>query len=94
MVKLKDILSKSVLVGITKEISTGKTETEQYLGVFEKMDDEAIYLRREDGSIATLPPCLESFTIAEPAVYRLKCSGEQVVNPDYLSCWTMKKPKK
>ncbi len=83
-----DIRGKTVLVGVRNEIAPGEFEYMQYFGVLESMDD-VIRIRQEDGSIMTIPPDLNSFEKAEPGVYRLKCSGEHITNPDLISCWSV-----
>ena len=78
MVELKDILGKTVLAGIKREINPWKFDSVQVFGVFERMDSEAAHIRLEDGMDFTLPPCLKSVTKADPGEYMLKCSGERV----------------
>ena len=41
------------------------------------------------GEIFNLPPDLRSFERASPGEYRLKSTGEMVVDPDYLCTWTI-----
>jgi hypothetical protein len=38
-----------------------------------------------------LPPDLESFKKAPPGEYKFKSTGEVVVNPDYMTSWTIVK---
>jgi hypothetical protein len=45
---------------------------------------EVIEVRRADtGDIFTLPPALEAFAPAPPGEYRLRSTGEVVVDPDF-----------
>jgi hypothetical protein len=41
------------------------------------------------GSEFTLPPATNRFEQADAGVYRLKASGEEVVDPDLLCTWTL-----
>src|SRR5688572_32819086 len=56
--------------------------------------DETMITMRLDGSDEefTLPPDLESFEPAQPGEYRLRTTGEVVVNPDLLASWTIRAP--
>jgi len=40
----------------------------------------------------TLPPDLGAFDRAQPGEYRLGTNGETVVDPDYVSTWTVRAP--
>ena len=37
----------------------------------------------------TLPADADGFLAARPGVYRLKDTGEEVVNPDFTTVWTV-----
>lgn len=41
----------------------------------------------------TLPPAPEAFEAAAPGEYRLRETGEVVVDPDYTSTWTVRAPE-
>ncbi|HZK81678.1 MAG TPA: hypothetical protein VFC46_11435 [Humisphaera sp.] len=38
-----------------------------------------------------LPPDLRSLKPARPGIYRLRSTGQEIENPDYLTTWTCKK---
>lgn len=39
-----------------------------------------------------LPPQTDTFVRANPGTYRLRSTGEEVENPDYISNWTINPP--
>ena len=45
----------------------------------------------DDSEIYWLPPHLEAFQPAEPGEYRLRSTGEVLVDPDFVSTWTIEK---
>jgi hypothetical protein len=45
-----------------------------------------------DGEMYRLPPDLSAFVDAPPGEYRLRSTGEVVVNPDVTASWTIKSP--
>ena len=48
--------------------------------------------RQDTGDEFTLPADMSALTIAAEGEYRLKPSGDVVVDPDYLAVWTIQKP--
>ena len=90
--KLKDLLGKTVIVGITRITHKEELiEQKQFVGRFESMD-ETIHIKLADGTDFTLPPDLRSFQRAKPGVYILRSTGEEVINPDFTSSWTVQAP--
>lgn len=89
MMKLKEVIGKTILVGLLDE--TDENATVQYYGLIEGMDEDGLVIKLEDDSRFTLPPTLENISPAEPGVYRMKCSGEHIENPDFISCWKISK---
>lgn len=82
-------IGKTVLVGIS---TFSKDETlinrYQYFGKIISIDD-VMSIEKPNGEITTLPPDIKSLKKAQPGVYTLKSSGEQVENPDYTSMWSV-----
>jgi hypothetical protein len=84
-----DLIGKRLLVGLTYLDADGEVvSTVQFSGVIaEGGGDEMLSVRRDDnGEIFTLPPEVEP---APPGEYRLRSTGEVVVDPDYLATWTI-----
>jgi hypothetical protein len=65
-------------------------EQKQKHGLIVSADDEAVYVRLS-GSLEEfgLPPRLEAFQEAEEGEYRLRETGEVVIDPDLLCTWTI-----
>lgn len=92
----KAILGKHLLVGVTH-----RNHNDEVTGL-EQFHGEIIRASREEGIILRLggtdierwvPPDLSRLEPATPGNYRLKDSGEGVVDPDLLSTWTVYPPK-
>jgi hypothetical protein len=85
----------TVLVGITYNEPTGD-RLEQFYGTVMSADPEqGITLRLEGsrlGETYYLPPDLRAFFAARPGSYRLRSTGEEVVNPDYTATWSITPP--
>lgn len=91
---LSELLGKSVLVGITRIDPDGEVAShEQFHGHVESLDDGLVHIRvAGSGANFTLPPDASSFVRARPGHYRLRSTGEVVVNPDFTSSWTVRAP--
>lgn len=90
----KSLLGKHVLIGITYVDAKGKvleqvqkhgmvTASGRKKGIGVKLDGKL------KGETFWLPPDLRVFQKASPAEYRLRSTGEVVVNPDLLATWTV-----
>jgi hypothetical protein len=91
----KAVIGKRLLVGVAY-----RNHTEEVTGI-EQFHGEIIRASREEGIIVRLsgsgeerwvPPDLSRLEPAAPGNYRLKGSGEVVVDPDFLSAWTVYSP--
>jgi len=82
---------KRLLVGVTYEDHAGAViRQEQFHGLIVEADENEIVIERNDtGERQSLPPELMK---APPGEYRLRTTGEVVVDPDYLAQWTMQEP--
>ena len=85
-----------VLVGITYDEPTGPRQ-EQFFGTVIGTDpDKGVTLRLEgqrSGETYFLPPDLRAFAPARPGSYRLRETGEVVIDPDFTTTWTITPPK-
>lgn len=79
-------LGKRLLVGITYETHAGEfLRQEQFHGLIVQAGKDCIVIERADsGERVSLPPELQK---APPGEYRLRSTGEVVVDPDYLAKW-------
>jgi len=89
---IEELTGGTVLVGITRLNHKGELiEQMQYVGVVTSMD-EVLHIKLRNGGDLTLPPELSAFTRAEPGIYRLRQTGEEVENPDFTASWTVYSP--
>lgn len=87
-------IGKHLLLGLTYVDCEGAvTEQVQMHGVIARIDDKGIFVDRADGDGEfSLPPDVASLTPAAPGEYRLRSTGEVVVDPDFVSSWTINAP--
>jgi hypothetical protein len=91
----EQIIGRHVLVGVTYEDRHGAVERrEQLHGCVIIADAErGVAVQRVGSSkVYWLPPDLRGWEPAPPGEYRLKSTGEVVVDPDYLTTWTVTPP--
>ena len=90
----RELIGSLVVVGITYVDRDGNESRYQLAGSVEKVDDEVIEIRLQDGSTFTLPPAPEAFQPAEAgAVYTLASTGEQINSPAFLATFTVDPPE-
>ena len=93
----REVMGKYVLIGVTVLDHTGKLlEQKQFHGKVTQADPRSGFsiqlLGEREGEHEALPPDTRAFQKARPGEYRLKATGEVVVDPDYTAMWTYRKP--
>jgi hypothetical protein len=93
-VKANQLIGKHVLIGITVvEHDETFVEQRQMHGDVVRADREAIIVRlRGSGEEYNLPPDPSAFHPAPPGEYRLRSTGEVVLDPDFTTTWTLTQP--
>jgi hypothetical protein len=88
------LIGKYVLVGITRIDAAGEPiEKGERHGRITSVDGDAgIKIALADGEILTLPPDPNAFREAKPGIYRLRSTGEEIVDPDLTTVWTIREP--
>ncbi|MGN0162523.1 MAG: hypothetical protein ACI4EA_02925 [Candidatus Ornithomonoglobus sp.] len=90
MITYRKLRGKRILVGLTyTSVSGTSCKTEQFCGVIEEADKNGITVRKQDGGLFELPPDLRALKRAQPGEYMLKTTKEVVINPDFLTTWTI-----
>jgi hypothetical protein len=88
-------LGKYILVGVSYYDHAGNfIEQVQMHGVIDSISSEGmkIALRgTREGETWTMPPNLDSVSIANPGIYSLRSTGEEIENPDLVSTWNVTK---
>jgi len=92
-----ELLGKTVLVGVTIFDKRGnELGQEQFFGKIKTADAVsgiAIELQgARAGETKKLPPATHVYEKALPGTYKLRSTGESVVNPDYTSTWSLTRP--
>jgi hypothetical protein len=92
----ESLIGKRVLVGITYENRRGEMmRTEQVFGTVSSADPRGIRVALDGvrhGETKWLPPSTGVFRPAPRGEYRLRSTGEVVVDPDFTAQWTVKQP--
>ena len=92
--KAARLIGKHALVGLTYLNADGTLrEQVQLHGRITAVDETMITMRLHGSDEEfTLPPDFRRFEPAQPGEYRLRTTGEVVVNPDLLASWTITAP--
>lgn len=92
------LVGKSLLIGVTYlDKSERLVEQKQLYGTIISADPKSgitVQLGgNRQGEAFKLPPDLAAIQAAKPGEYRLRSTGETVVNPDLVTTWTVTAPK-
>jgi hypothetical protein len=89
--KAREYIGKTVLLGVTYLDHDEKFKAQrQWIGTitaFSNADGIRIKLRDSDEPCA-LPPDPRGIRKADRGVYKLRTTGEEIIDPDYLATWT------
>jgi hypothetical protein len=90
----EEYIGKHLLVGLTYVDHNDKvTQQRQLHGTITRITEEGIFFDQANGEGEfSLPPDVESLKPARAGEYRLRSTGEVVVDPDYVSSWTINAP--
>lgn len=94
--KAESLIGKYLLVGITRRNRNEEIiSIEQFHGPILRinMKDGLVIKRADTKEEMSLPPQLEHYEDAAPGEYRLKSTGEVVVDPDLVASWTVYPPE-
>jgi hypothetical protein len=85
------ILGSHVLIGLTFLNAHGEVDHQEQLhGFVTHIDASAVEVQLWGSEETyTLPPDLRNYEPAAPGEYRLRATGEVVVDPDFISSWTI-----
>lgn len=85
-----DLKEKTLLIDLKYYEKDGVVSDQtQCWGTVIKADREIITIRKMDGELFSIPPDLSSIEPAEKGEYHLHSTGEIVVDPDYISSWSV-----
>jgi hypothetical protein len=95
--EINSLIGKYVLIGITRLDKRGQPKDQlQFLGDVTKIarENNSICIAlRPDGKEYKVPLDLRAFKPAAPGDYRLRSTGEVVVNPDFIATWIVQEGK-
>ena len=85
---LRELYGKTLLAGITYMRGGEVADRVQFFGTVISADEDDIAVELPDGKVWTLPPDLSAIQPAQPGIYKLAGTGEEIENPDFTSVWT------
>jgi hypothetical protein len=89
---LSEMIGRRVLVGITYVDAQGVVvNQDQFAGIVQEVEP-LVAIERGSGDPFTLPPEPAAFERAQAGEYRLRSSGETVIDPDFITTWTVRAP--
>lgn len=92
-ISFDDLIGKVLLIGLTYYTHDKVfIEQRQYWGTVIESNKNRICVKQKNGEIFKLPPDLRSTKSAPPGEYRLRSTGEIVINPDFLTTWIVYNP--
>jgi hypothetical protein len=91
------LVGKYVLVGISVQDRRGQFKRQkQFHGTVISADAKSgikVALKGlREGEEEWLPPATNVFEAADPGVYRLRSTDEEVTNPDFTASWLLTQP--
>jgi len=89
-----DLIGCTLLVGVSYFGKGGELRRrEQFWGVIESCDPAAgLSLKQADGDVRWLPPLTVAIEAADPGEYRMKGTGEVVIDPDFTATFSVTEP--
>ena len=87
-ITFEELVGKVLLVGITYYTHENELVAQkQFYGTVTEANQSIIKIKQKDGTEIALPPDLSSTKRARPGEYKLRSTGEVVVNPDFFATW-------
>ena len=91
--RLEDMLGKRLLVGIRYVDNRGEVVSQVgFCGQVVAVDPLVSIERGSPEKPFTLPPETDAYDVAGPGEHRLHASSEVVIDPDFLTTWTVHAP--
>lgn len=92
-ISFDDLIGKIILIGFTYYTHDNVfIEQRQYWGTVIESNEDGIRVKQKNGEVIDLPPDLRSTEVAPPGEYRLRSTGEIIIDPDFLTTWNIKRP--
>ncbi len=88
-----ELKGKVILVGMTYYTKDDEfVEQKQFWGTVTYVYGNTIVIKQNNGEEFSIPNDKSAIEKAQPGEYKLRSTGEVVVNPDFLSTWTVNLP--
>lgn len=94
MIDVNNLIGRTIIIGITHlDANDELIEQIQMHGVISEATSKGIVIRLSTGDDYKLPPDYGSIKKAPSGEYRFRSTGETVVDPDYMTTWTIHEQK-
>jgi hypothetical protein len=94
--RVESLIGKSILIGLTYIDSKGSiTERKELHGKIIKINNSGISVKLQgihNGENFRLPPNTKALKEASPGEYRLRTTGEVIINPDLFITYEVNQP--
>ncbi len=89
--RFREFRNKTILVGITYlHEDESISHIVQFAGVITNLDSRGLVINKNiDGEEFCVPADDSAIEYASEGKYTLKTTGEVIINPDYLTTWTI-----
>ena len=95
MTSAGELIGKTVLIGITRYEANGDyVGQEQMFGTIMDVNDRTIEIVLDNGVPYSLPPDTRPFQPADKGEYRLRSTGQVVIDPDYICTYSIYNPQR
>lgn len=88
---INSLIGKVLLIGVTLlDKNENVLEQIQVFGPIKRIDGNGVVIKRNvSGADLVIPPDFENIHKAKTGEYKLRSTGEVVIDPDFVSSWTV-----
>ena len=88
--EFKLMKNRSIIVGLTYIYKDNSiSHRVQFSAVISGLDNRGLIIKKNNGEEFILPPDMSAYQKAPEGEYTIKTTGEVVINPDYMTTWTI-----
>ena len=90
----ESFIGKTIIVGLTFVSHDDVIlRREELYGTISATREDGVHIVLAGGGEYSLPPDISAIEVAPPGNYRFKTTGQVIVNPDYMTTWTIRMPE-
>ena len=86
----KKYIGKCLIIGVTyKDSKENVLSQKQYYGEIVRIDNTSICVKTKENQEINFPPNIDAIIKAPKGGYKLRSTGEIVIDPDYMATWSV-----